>query len=369
MEAATVWVVTEDDDSIGNGSGFLVADGIVMTNAHVVKDLGKGGKVYVLNERLPLREATIVKIVHDKTEDEEVGGRDFALLRFTTPKSAKLPTLSFNFDVKRMDRVSAWGYPVMVTKFDKSTRGLREGDSGGLVSAPVVYTEGTVSTIVTDRLGSAIIHTAAIAGGNSGGPLVNGRGEVVGINTWGYKEDDEGAFLNMSIPANDIVAFLRENGVEPQFAPGQIYVARTRPAAPPSSSASGARKPGREPEDRIRDAGSFTVKVPTGWSVLDEEENMVLLGADDDSAAVGVLVAENGDMSLDEVAAAYAEEFDASEPVFEDDVYTFRFEDDGVENFVVLGGGEDEGTHVMIFISGDGGSPGVEEVLNSVEDK
>ncbi|MDR1875496.1 MAG: hypothetical protein LBQ90_10860, partial [Synergistaceae bacterium] len=95
----------------------------------------------------------------------------------------------------------------------------------------------------------------------------------------------------------------------------------------------------------------------------------ILLGADDDSAAVGILAAENGGMSLDEVAAAYAEEFGASEPVFEDDVYTFTFEDDGVETVVIVGGDEEEGRHAMLFIAGDASAPGVEEILDSIEDK
>jgi hypothetical protein len=179
----------------------------------------------------------------------------------------------------------------------------------------------------------------------------------------------------MSIMANDIVGFLRENGVEAQLAPGQTYVANARPAAPPSLPSSPSQPGGEKPwierfigfDDRTRDAGSFTVRVPNGWSVLDEEEDMILLGADDDSAAVVVFTAENGDMSLKQVARAYANEFGASTPAFEDDVYTFRFKDDDVETVVIVGGDEDR--HAMISISGDAGNPGVEAIIDSIEEK
>jgi hypothetical protein len=95
-------------------------------------------------------------------------------------------------------------------------------------------------------------------------------------------------------------------------------------------------------DDRTRDAGSFTVRVPEKWSVLDEEEDMILLGADDDSAAVGVLVSGNEDMSLDEIAQAYADKFGAPEPDYddEDDVFSFTFEDEGVETAAIVAGDE-----------------------------
>jgi hypothetical protein len=183
----------------------------------------------------------------------------------------------------------------------------------------------------------------------------------------------------MSIMANDIVGFLRENGVEPQLAEGQTYVANARPAAPPATPPKppgGRERPWIERflgsgDDRTRDAGSFTVRVPNGWSVLDEEEDMILLGADDDSAAVGILVSGNRDMSLGEVAQAYADEFGALEPDYddEDDVYSFTFEDEGVETVAIVAGDEGEGRHAMLFISGDASTAGVEEILDSLEDK
>jgi S1-C subfamily serine protease len=285
MEAATVWVVGEDDESIATGSGFIVGEGLVVTNSHVVDELGRGKVIYVLNDALPAAKAHIVAMVHDEKTDA-VGGRDFALLRFAPPKGVTLPALTFNLEARRMDRVSAWGYPSLVTQFDSSTARLQEGDTRGLKAPPVVYTEGAINSIVNDRLGASIIHSASIAGGNSGGPLVNGRGEVVGINTWGYKEEDEGAFVNAAQPAPAIAAFLAENGVTPKFAEGQQLTARPgnsprmrTPEEPAKPDRSGWEQ--KTAEGGRRDVGSFSVLVPRGWSVVDEEKDMILLGSND----------------------------------------------------------------------------------------
>ena len=206
MEMATIWVITESEDgSEGMGSGFIVGDGYVLTNAHVAsKD--DSAYVFVMNESLPPTEAQVIA----STPLDSRPDADFSLLRFVVPTGVSLPVLSFNTEVQRMDRVSAWGYPYMVLQFDKSL----DEDNEDLSMPPVVYTEGTVNAIVQNSR-PTIIHSAAIAAGNSGGPLINRNGEVLGINTWGSTEEDEGAFINASLPASSILPFLRANGVSP----------------------------------------------------------------------------------------------------------------------------------------------------------
>ena len=369
MEDATVWIVTDDGGVISSGSGFIVDEGCIVTNAHVVAGLGRGASVYVLNERIPARRARVVRVAYDKKTD---GGRDLALLRFDPPAGVALPSLVFNLEVKRMDRVSAWGYPVMVTRFDVSTERLQEGDASALAPAPVVYTEGAVNAIVRSRAASTVLHSAQIAGGNSGGPLVNSRGEVVGVNTWGYTEKGEGAFVNAAQTASEAVLFLAECGVAPKLAAGQRMPA-PRPADAPSLSKSAPPLPPEtadpgKPEigDRVRDVGSFRVTVPQGWSVLEEEDDLVTLGTDDDTTALSIIIGDMDGTSLGRIAREFSEKLGGTRPEFDEDGYSFSFNEDGVDGAAFLVG--DDEHYVLVLLFGDLENPDVPGILSSLEE-
>lgn len=228
MEAGTVLILSfdKDGDAKGMGSGFIVGDGLVMTNAHVVND---GASFKVMNNRLKATPATVVR---KQGDGQGAGAPDFALLRFKADIS--LPILSFNTQIKRMDRVSAWGFPHMMTQFDQA---LEEALSGKLNKVPpVVYTEGTVNTLVRKGNANNIFHSAAIAAGNSGGPLVNSKGEVVGINTWGHTEEDEGAAIFAALPSEGMITFLQQCGVTPNIAKRTTLGVATAPTVPASST-------------------------------------------------------------------------------------------------------------------------------------
>jgi len=147
---------------VGSGSGFIVDDGgHVITNAHVVAGADDLTAVLSDGSELP---ATVVG------SDELL---DVAILKLNLPAGESVPGI--------------------VTFGDSSS--LRAGDQvvaigNALGSFPNTVSEGTVNA--TDRsfpneggLTDWIQHDAEIWHGNSGGPLLNLRGEVVGINTAG----------------------------------------------------------------------------------------------------------------------------------------------------------------------------------------
>jgi S1-C subfamily serine protease len=367
MGAAPVWIGGEVAQTIAQGSGFLVGAGLIATNAHVVKNLGKGAVVYVLNDKLPATRARVVAQVYD-----HAGGKDFALLRFSPPQNSDLPVLIFNLEARRMDRVSAWGYPVMVTQFDRSTARLQKGDTQSLKAPPVVCTEGTINSVVSGKAGDALFHSASIAGGTSGGPLVNGRGEVVGINTWGYTEKGEGAFLNAALPADALAAFLAAHGVTPRLVAGQRIATRAEPARPENKPDTPDKpgKPGKggKTGDRTRDVGSFSVEVPRGWSVAGEDKDGITLEADDHSARVAVMVIQSDDeLSPRKAAQKLSKGFKGTRPETDDgETYAFDFSDAGVDYSAVVGE-LDDGRYFLIIMGGDVNNPGVERILDSIE--
>jgi 2-alkenal reductase len=162
-----------DSDSlvpVGSGSGFIVdEDGHVVTNAHVVA--GADELTVVLSDGTEMP-ATVVG------SDELL---DVAILNLDLPAGESVPGIA--------------------TFGDSSS--LRPGDEvvaigNALGEFPNTVSEGTVNA--TDRsfpseggLTTWIQHDAEIWHGNSGGPLLNLRGEVVGINTAGIGSGMMGA--------------------------------------------------------------------------------------------------------------------------------------------------------------------------------
>lgn len=143
----------------GMGSGFILRkDGLVVTNHHVVAQ----------------RPALKVRLADGRTFDADVLGTDpetdLALLRMSDAKSLPTVPLGSSARTEVGDWVIAIGSPM----------GLEQSATTGILSAKGrgsldLYPGGSyVDFMQTD---------AAIAPGNSGGPLFNTAGEVIGINT------------------------------------------------------------------------------------------------------------------------------------------------------------------------------------------
>lgn len=107
----------------------------------------------------------------------------------------------------------------------------------------------------------------------------------------------------------------------------------------------------------------ISVEVLDGWSAA-QDGTTVSLTADDNSAALTVTLEENDGTDLELIANEYAKQFKATDPVFEDDVYTMSFKNaNGVDCNVVISGDGD--MYVMLVIIGD--HPQMEEIVDSLE--
>jgi serine protease Do len=163
--------VTERTDS-SLGSGVIVSqEGHILTNHHVVKDMQEIQVQLTDGRTLP---ATLIG------SDESV---DIAVLSIKAPNLVPLP-LGDSDQVRVGQQVVAVGNPF----------GLQETVTRGIVSAKGrSLRDSGVEFFQTD---------AAVNPGNSGGPLLNIHGEIIGINSAIYSQTGAWAGISFAIPSN-----------------------------------------------------------------------------------------------------------------------------------------------------------------------
>ena len=169
-------------DGEASGTGVvLTSDGEILTNAHVVEGATKVS-VRFAGETEP-RTATVL------ASDP---GNDLALLKINAT-NLKPATFAQPGTIRIGDQVIAIGYALAL-------------DGGPSVTSGII--SALKRTIITESgaLNGLIQTDAAISSGNSGGPLVNLRGEVVGINTAVARSDVNQAANNVgfSISVDEI---------------------------------------------------------------------------------------------------------------------------------------------------------------------
>jgi len=162
------------------GSGFIIADGLIVTNKHVVSDTEAIYKVISKDDK----ELKVEKIYRDS-------GIDLAIIKVTDGDTLKPVELGDSSKLKVGQFVIAIG--TALGEFRNTvTTGVISGLGRGI-------TAGDPFAGYAEKLENVIQTDAAINPGNSGGPLLNSAGQVIGVNA---AMAEGGQNVGFAIPIN-----------------------------------------------------------------------------------------------------------------------------------------------------------------------
>lgn len=178
------------------GSGFIISsDGLIITNKHVVSNTSATYQV-LTNDK---KKYQVEKIYRDPLND-------LAILKISPISQAALKPLKIgdSSKLKLGQLVIAIGTPL--GEFTNTvTSGIISGLGRGI-------TAGSPFEGYVEKLDNVIQTDAAISPGNSGGPLLNSKGEVIGVNA---AIAQQGQNIGFSIPVNvvsDLINNFQKNG-------------------------------------------------------------------------------------------------------------------------------------------------------------
>ncbi|AKH41997.1 V8-like Glu-specific endopeptidase [Altererythrobacter atlanticus] len=200
-------VIVEHDGAevipVSHGTGFAVSPERIITNAHVVQEAIDDPDLAIGIVPSDGENAVYGRLVSVSPRN------DLALLATTSPMNLAPLTISGN-PPRDSGSVTSIGYPMNVDR----AQGLSITQI--FQSQPPVTSTGFLSGSRPTRDFDSLLHTAPIARGNSGGPLVDDCGRVVGVNSFGAESGGADAEFFFAVSTRELLPFLRANDITPQ---------------------------------------------------------------------------------------------------------------------------------------------------------
>ncbi len=188
---------------VSHGTGFAVSPTRIVTNAHVVSEATQDDTLRIGIVPAEGEGGAFARVIGVSLRN------DLALLEIAKG-SLRLPPLALaGGSIANLGEVSAVGYPMNVDL----AQGLGMEDIFRAQSP--VKSRGFLSGVRPSRQFDTILHTAPIARGNSGGPLLDPCGRVIGVNSFSTDSTGGDAEFYFAVSLRELLPFLRNLGVEP----------------------------------------------------------------------------------------------------------------------------------------------------------